>query len=88
MQAHWTHSRTPSNCSNISFISRLSEPISELGSFGTLLPPDSLIPAAYNMLPMQQQPPPLHMANAVQFYSEQVRLELRQPSTPDRYFNR
>ncbi|RNA01913.1 selenocysteine insertion sequence-binding 2-like [Brachionus plicatilis] len=26
----WTHSRTPSNCSNISYISRLSEPISEL----------------------------------------------------------
>ncbi len=24
----WSHSRTPSNCSNISFISRLSEPIS------------------------------------------------------------
>jgi len=34
---HWTHSRTPSNCSNISFISRLSEPISEVGSCGTLL---------------------------------------------------
>ncbi|CAF0941998.1 unnamed protein product [Brachionus calyciflorus] len=29
---NWTHSRTASNCSNISFISRLSEPISEFGS--------------------------------------------------------
>ena len=29
-----THSRTPSNCSNMSFMSRLSEPVSELGSSG------------------------------------------------------
>ena len=27
---NWTHSRTPSNCSNNSFMSRLSEPVSEI----------------------------------------------------------
>lgn len=59
---HWTHSRTPSNCSNISFISRLSEPISEVGgNVNSLLNANSV--SAYA---------------AVQYYTEQVRQEMRE----------
>jgi hypothetical protein len=59
----WTHSRTPSNCSNISFISRLSEPISEVGS--NLL------------LNLTSSNTNLNSLAAVQYYTEQVRLEMR-----------
>jgi len=59
----WTHSRTPSNCSNISFISRLSEPISEVGS--NLL------------LNLTSSNTNLNSMAAVQYYTEQVRLEMR-----------
>jgi hypothetical protein len=59
----WTHSRTPSNCSNISFISRLSEPISEVGS--NLL------------LNLASSNTNLNSLAAVQYYTEQVRLEMR-----------
>lgn len=61
---HWTHSRTPSNCSNISFISRFSEPISEVGGLANLANVNSSNnTAAYA---------------AVQFYTEQVRQEMRE----------
>ncbi len=83
---HWgTHSRTPSNCSNISFISRLSEPISEVGgSMGTLY-----VGAINNSNNNLTSYFPMNGANqnnnsntinsafvAVQYYNEQVRQEM------------
>ncbi len=93
----WTHSRTPSNCSNISFISRMSEPISEVGSCGTLLVQGVASSSQYNLVPYfvsSNNNPGLVLAsplsgqvnnvnpgnglnNAVQFYSEQVRQEMK-----------
>ncbi len=59
------HHRTPSNCSNISMISRLSEPTSEIGSSNLPL----------NNIPNNNS----SMAHAaVQFYSDQVRQEMRE----------
>ncbi len=95
----WTHSRTPSNCSNISFISRMSEPISEVGSCGTLLIQGVASSSQYNLVPYfvpnmginnasLQLPAPMPaqiingsngigLNHAVQFYSEQVRQEMK-----------
>lgn len=93
---HWTHSRTPSNCSNNSFISRVSEPISEVGSCGTLHYTGVTSASQYNLVPYYvPNNPPLNgqMANvsssgaslaAVQYYSEQVRQEMRE-SNPEKY---
>jgi ribosomal protein L7Ae-like RNA K-turn-binding protein len=94
---HWTHSRTPSNCSNISFISRLSEPISEVGSCGTLLINNSSTNLnSYNSI-SNSNLAPFYISNsntnlnqinnntalaaslaAVQYYTEQVRQEMRE----------
>jgi ribosomal protein L7Ae-like RNA K-turn-binding protein len=66
LNKNWaTHSRTPSNCSNISFISRLSEPISEVGTL-YLAGSNSSI----NYLNTNST------LAAVQFYNEQVRQEM------------
>ncbi|CAF0717197.1 unnamed protein product [Brachionus calyciflorus] len=59
---NWTHSRTPSNCSNISFISRMSEPMSESG-----------VNIGINSNSTATQA-------AVQFYTEQVRQEMKKNS--------
>lgn len=86
---HWSHSRTQSNCSNISFISRLSEPISEVGSCGTLLVSGVNSSSQYNLVPyfvpnpgpgqaQQSNNNPGNLNNAVQYYSEQVRQEMRE----------
>ena len=87
---HWNHSRTPSNCSNISFISRLSEPISEVGgSMGALYMGMGINGSTSNLAPYfaatSAQPPSsqnntAHTINsafvAVQHYNEQVRQEM------------
>lgn len=83
---HWTHSRTPSNCSNISFISRLSEPISEVGgSVGTLFmgsTNNSTNNLAYFVGGNASTNPASNTLNsafaAVQYYTEQVRQEMRE----------
>jgi selenocysteine insertion sequence-binding protein 2 len=83
---HWTHSRTPSNCSNISFISRLSEPISEVGgSVGTLFmgsTNNSTNNLAYFVGGNASSNPASNTLNsafaAVQYYTEQVRQEMRE----------
>ena len=97
---HWTHSRTPSNCSNISFISRLSEPISEVGSVGTLLINNSFAnlnsfnsASNSNLTPyfLSSSNNNLNQVNnntalaaslaAVQYYTEQVRQEMREQNS-------
>ena len=66
LNKNWaTHSRTPSNCSNISFISRLSEPISEVGTLYLGGSNSSLNHLNTNST-----------LAAVQFYNEQVRQEM------------
>ena len=79
---HWTHSRTPSNCSNISLISRLSEPISEAGSCGTLLL-SGISPVSHytsngttNQLNANNLNSTISSLTAVQYYTEQVRQEM------------
>ena len=85
---HWTHSRTPSNCSNISFISRLSEPISEASSCGTLLlsginpaSQNNIVPyyissGSTNQLNANNLNSTISTLTAVQYYTEQVRQEM------------
>lgn len=95
----WTHSRTPSNCSNISFISRMSEPISEVGSCGTLLISGISSISQYNLVPYyvpHNSSQPLvnisnvvpninnNLNNAVQYYSDQVRQEMKN-KIPEEY---
>jgi hypothetical protein len=76
----WTHSRTPSNCSNISFISRLSEPISEVG---TLLNPTVNNTTQYASAANSNGVAPsslnsaLNSLAAFQQYTDQVRLEMK-----------
>ncbi len=65
---HWTHTRTPSNCSNISVISRLSEPVSEIGGSNLML---NATNASINSANTSAHA-------AVQFYNDQVRQELRE----------
>ena len=76
---HWTHSRTPSNCSNISFISRLSEPISEVGC--VILNSEPIMPFYITTVNTGHsnvmQPAQMGSAYAaVQYYTEQVRQEM------------
>ena len=87
---HWgTHSRTPSNCSNISFISRMSEPISEVGGSINTLFMGSVNNSTNNLAPYFGGPsmPGNSAVNAqgntinsafvaVQNYNEQVRQEM------------
>jgi hypothetical protein len=85
---HWgTHTRTPSNCSNISFISRLSEPISEVGgSMGALYmgginnSNNNLAPYFSTNASDANQNSNSNTINsafvAVQYYNEQVRQEM------------
>lgn len=68
-QKHFTHSRTHSNCSNISFVSRMSEPISEIG--GPTL-------ANTNLNSITQATNNSTAAVAVQNYTELVRNEMRE----------
>jgi ribosomal protein L7Ae-like RNA K-turn-binding protein len=88
---HWTHSRTPSNCSNISFISRLSEPISEVGTIlvGSCTTSSTNLSAAFLLNPSVAaatsnyvNPANLNSAlaslAAVQHYTDQVRQEMRE----------
>ena len=66
---HWSHSRTPSNCSNISIISRLSEPVSEVGGSNLMLNANSKLPGVVSNSSAYA---------AMQFYAEQVRNEMRE----------
>jgi hypothetical protein len=69
---HLTHSRNASNCSNISFISRLSEPISECGA-----PNSSNTNFPFSLVHANNSGSSLSTMAAVQHYSEQVRNEMR-----------
>ena len=79
---HLTHSRNASNCSNISFVSRLSEPISEvgvqMGSSGNIT-----INSTTGIFNLTQVTLPNSNSTiaAVQYYSEQVRNEMRESSS-------
>ena len=76
---HLTHSRNASNCSNISFVSRLSEPISEVGvSMGSNT--NITINSTTGIFNLTQVTLPNSNATiaAVQYYSEQVRNEMRE----------
>jgi hypothetical protein len=80
-----SHSRTASNCSNISFVSRLSEPISEVG-----VPMGSntniTINSTTGIFNLTQVTIPNSNATiaAVQYYSEQVRNEMRESENGNR----
>lgn len=67
---HWTHQRTPSNCSNISIISRLSEPISEVGG------PTIQTTIINFSTTANVSSATLSTVTAVQYYTEQVRNEM------------
>jgi hypothetical protein len=78
---HLTHSRNASNCSNISFVSRLSEPISEAGLGGSN--GNITINSTTGIFNVTQVTIPNSNATiaAVQYYSEQVRNEMRESNT-------